>query len=102
MALNPNIAVLLTDKFVQQVFKEILKNRSVRRKDIRVSIGGNESVQAPLAEGVIDAAVKTLKNAHLIQERRSPIEDFNTYYVTAAGLGAEQQLRRLERGFSAV
>jgi len=36
------------------------------------------------------------KDADLIKERTAPIEDFNTYYVTADGLTAERQLRLVE------
>lgn len=43
----------------------------------------------------IEQALIKLQEADLIKERRTPIEDFNTYYVTAEGLNAGKQLRRL-------
>ena len=42
----------------------------------------------------VEDAVKVLLDADLIKERSAPIEDFNSYYVTADGLNTARMLSR--------
>ena len=49
----------------------------------------------PVTLKYIEHALQSLKDADLIKEKTAPIEDFNTYYVTAGGLDAERKLRLL-------
>ncbi len=88
------VVTLLSNDVVKLVFKVVLKNRSVMLKEIRESLNRTPELQASLDEVKLEDAVKKLKDADLIKERTAPIEDFNTYYVTANGLTAERQLRR--------
>ncbi len=74
----------------------VLKNRYVLLKEIRESLYKKPELQATLNNSKLEDAVKKLKDADLIKERTAPIEDFNTYYVTADGLTAERQLRLAE------
>ena len=96
MAPDVAIATLLSDKIVQQVFKEILKNRTALFKEIRESVSATSGVEYSSQLSKIEEAVQSLKDADLIKERESPIEDFTTYYVTADGLSAEKQLHLSE------
>jgi hypothetical protein len=89
-----NLATVLSSDLPKNVFKEILKNRSALFKDIRASVSENQLPNVGVKE--IERAVKTLVDASLVKERSAPIEDFNTYYVTADGLGVERMLRRGE------
>jgi hypothetical protein len=90
------IIVLLSDKVVRDVFKEILRNRSEVFKDLLTST--EKTFDAPVGAGrrEIEFAVSKLKEADLIKERTAPIEDFNSYYVTSHGLNAERQLRVID------
>ena len=97
MSMDPNVVVmLLSNDVVKFVFKEVLKNRSVQFKEIRESLYQKPELQSNLDNFKLEDAVKKLKDADLIKERTAPIEDFNTYYVTADGLTAERQLRLVE------
>lgn len=86
------IAALLSNKVVLQVFKNILEKRSVLFKEILASQGQKTGEERERLED----AVKVLKKAELIKERSAPIEDFNTYYITADGLSVARELRRAE------
>jgi len=96
MAIDPSVVMLLSNNVVKLVFKEVLKNRYVLLKEIRESLYKKPELQATLNNSKLEDAVKKLKDADLIKERTAPIEDFNTYYVTADGLTAERQLRLAE------
>lgn len=96
MAFEPAIAAALSDQVVQSVFKVILKNRSVLFKEIRRSVIDASGVDQAVIDPKIEAAVQTLKNEGLIKERPAGIGDFNTYIITANGLGAERELRFAE------
>jgi hypothetical protein len=93
MALESSLLMLLSDKVIQLVFKEILQNRSVLFKEIFESLAKKPELETAMTKFSLEDAVKSLKDADLIKERSAPIEDFNTYYVTANGLSAERQLR---------
>lgn len=89
---NLHVVMLFSDKLTKLVFQEVLKKRSVLFKELRDSISKN-SEAANAEKPAIENAVKKLQEANLIKERRTSIEDFNTYYVTANGLSAERELR---------
>jgi hypothetical protein len=94
MAIDPVTLVLLSDKVVQTVFKEILKNRSAIFKELFPSLG--KSTEDPDDRKEVESAVSRLKKADLIKERTAEIEDFNSYYVTSDGLSAERQLHLID------
>jgi hypothetical protein len=91
MAFDPYVAAVLSDKVVQNVFGAVLKNRSMLLKDIKDEVGNVASKEDVLG------AVQTLRNADLIGEKAAGIADFNTYFVTANGLGAERVLRSVSK-----
>jgi hypothetical protein len=91
MALDSVRVLLASDVVARLIFTEILRNRSAIFKDllgaVGRAIGGGEESRRQ-----VEAAVSQLKEADLIKERTTPIEDFNSYYVTADGLAAEREL----------
>ncbi len=97
-----SLVVLLSNQFVKNVFKEVAKNRSMFFKELQESILKTSEVQRTGADAnsadrqQLEDAVQKLKDADLIKERPSSIEDFNRYSVTANGLMAERQLRLAE------
>jgi hypothetical protein len=84
------LVTLFSDNVVKHVFKEILKNRTARFKELLESV---DTEQDAKHKDQIESAVKMLMEADLIKEREAPIKDFSTYYVTEYGLTAERQLR---------
>ena len=96
MSIDPStFVVLFSNDVTKFVFKEVLKNRSAMFKEIRESLSKKPEFSA-LDNSTLEETVRKLKDADLIKERTAPIEDFNTYYVTADGLTAERQLRLAE------
>ena len=89
MANQDNILMLLSDNVMQEVFKEIVRNRSAIFKDLMGSVSGKANVTSDQIEG----ALAQLQNADLIKTSESSIRDFNSYYPTAEGLAAERRLR---------
>ena len=93
---NSSVVMLLSNNVIKLVFEEVVKKRSVLFKELRQSLGKAAEFPEGAEKSQIENAVQVLKEADLIKERTSPIEDFNTYYVTADGLTAERQLRLAE------
>jgi hypothetical protein len=85
---------LFSDAVVKTVFEAILKNRSAIFKELVASVGKN--ADDPTDRKQVEEAVSRLKEADLIRERAASIEDFNSYYVTSGGLGAERELRLVD------
>jgi hypothetical protein len=92
---SPEVLTLLhSSKIVGLVFEEIAKNRSVMFKEILASLGKkNDLSKEDLSKEKIEEVVHNLMEADLVKERAAPIQDFNTYYITADGLSTERQLR---------
>ena len=106
MALNNStISMLISDDVAKFIFDEIVRHRSVMLKELTASLGsklqgkavGSKSVgmsfEEPALKTQVESVVSRLKAADLIEERSTPIADFNSYYVTSNGLSAEKQLR---------
>ncbi len=79
----------LADEATRKVFGMVVDQRKVRFKDLQ------ESLHLDREEA--KSKLKDLKEAHLIEERAAPLEDFSLYYVTAEGIEAARELRRRER-----
>jgi|GEM_PF-2776284 len=93
--------IVLSDDVTLHVFQEILKNRSAVFKDL-VGAAARKAIGKPTQDDIqVEAAVSRLKDASLIMERSAPIKDFNSYYVTSAGLNAERQLQLTNIGSAA-
>ena len=71
-----------------QVFTQVVSNRSIRFGDLVKSTGFDRTVTKQ--------ALQELEQANLIAEKNAGIEDFNIYFVTADGLEAEREVRRYE------
>jgi|HubBroStandDraft_1064217.scaffolds.fasta_scaffold95640_2 hypothetical protein len=95
MAIQNQIVMLLSNPVLQEVFKEIVKNRSALFKELVTSLSNNTDLN--LEDHQVAGALEQLKNADLIKEREAPIKDFNSYYITADGLTADRQLRLSEQ-----
>jgi predicted transcriptional regulator len=86
------ISIPLKDEGSRKIFKLVVDERRVRFKDVQ------DRLQLDREE--VRRKLKSLTEAHLIQERGAPLEDFSLYYVTAEGLEAAHELR--QRGFGFV
>ena len=82
------LVTLLAKPLMKEVLKEIVKTQAVLLKDLVNRI--------PQGKSEVTKALSELKRAELIKERQAPLDDFNTYYVTAEGLQAHSRLRGLE------
>jgi len=88
MAVDPITLALLAAPVVRLVFERVLKNRSIRFGDLIKQV---EQVDPNVDRRQAKATLDQLQNAHLIKEKGSALEDFNTYYVTADGLEASRK-----------
>jgi hypothetical protein len=81
MAVDFATFALLAKPLVRQVFETVVNERSIRFNELlrRAALSDEKREE-------VKAALRELKGANLINEIGSVIDDFNTYYVTAAGL----------------
>ena len=106
MSSDEMIAALLGNKNENKVALKVLTKvadmRSLRFKEIldyldpdsKEKFTDPESKEQKHLREQVENAVKVLMDAELIKERSAPIEDFNSYYVTADGLSTARELRR--------
>jgi len=85
--ISADLISLLMIPAIRNVFNKVAQERTIRFRDLQHSLGIER------AEAV--ATLNKLKEAKLIKEQGAPVEDFTTFYVTAAGISAERQLRNL-------
>lgn len=77
---------VLANRANNQVFNQVVNNRSIRFSDLINNTGLNRDETK--------RALLELKNASLIDETGAPIDDFKTYYITATGLETSREARR--------
>jgi predicted transcriptional regulator len=77
---------VLANRANNQVFNQVVNNRSIRFSELISNTGLNRDETKQ--------ALRELKNASLIEETGVPIEDFKIYYITAAGLETSREARR--------
>lgn len=87
MGLDPKYASTILSPINYQVFHKVADSRKIVLKDLW-DLGPSKAE--------ISESVKQLSKAGLIGEVPSSVEDFSTYYVTADGLTADRQIRRLD------
>jgi len=87
-AMNPDIITLFSTPETRNVFDAVVKKLTIRFKDLVDSLDLEE-------EKVSESLVK-LEEAKLIEEFAAPVNDFKTLYITANGLTANRELRRLK------
>ncbi len=92
MGLDPKNVAEILNPINYKVFHTVAGARKIALKDLWDSVDGPTKEQ-------VSASVKQLSKAGLIGEVPASVEDFSTYYVTADGLTAERQMRRLDPGF---
>lgn len=86
---RPTAAALLSHSFLRTVFDRVIDARSVKLRDLA----------QPGSRKDVSEALKQLTAAGLVAEKPEPIEDRNTYYATAKGLGAQRLLRQIDSKF---
>lgn len=82
---------LLQDTVARKVLEAIAREKKLQFRDL-AKVFQLEHIEGEEAS----KALELLKTVGLIGEETAPIADFHTYYVTAEGLSAERQLRRLK------
>lgn len=83
--ISANVISLLSIPTIRTVFNKVAQERTIRFKELQNSLG--------IERAVAFDTLKKLKEANLIKEHGAPVEDFTTFYVTAAGISAERELR---------
>jgi len=89
MAVDFATLSMLAVPTVRLVFEQVVKNRSIRLGELI------ERVRPKVDRENVEEMLRELKDAELIKEKGSAIEEFNTYYVTANGLEANQEVKRV-------
>ena len=89
MAVDFATLSMLAVPTVRLVFEQVVKNRSIRLGELI------ERVRPKVDRENVEEMLRELKDAELIKEKGSAIEEFNTYYVTANGLEANQGVKRV-------
>lgn len=91
-ASGERIKLLLIDNVARRVFERIFSSRRIRFNQLLESEPG-------IRREELKAHLQRLVDEDLVASAEAPpIEDFQTYYVTRAGLTAEHQLRQIEAG----
>jgi hypothetical protein len=85
MALNVELSNLFEDGTTRGVFEAVAKPRTILVRDLKTRFPNNDQ---------LNQTISLLKNAALIKEMPSVINDFNTLYVTADGLSAVKALKQ--------
>lgn len=88
--MQPGVFEILTDRTAREVFKAVVRQRSINFTNLKKVLGQGVDVN------VIVGPLTKLKEVGLIAEESAPLKDWATYYVTADGLEAERKLSRLE------
>ena len=79
---------LISAPVMRAVFNTIVQERRILYKDLLERMPEHEKAAAA-------QSLSQLKQANLIREAASDLEDFNSYSVTEDGLLAERQLRNI-------
>ncbi len=74
---------------VRFVLEHIAASGLIRRGDLE------RQTPTEIDKGTMDDALQRLKEMHLIEEKESPIQYFNTLYITADGLQALRKSARI-------
>jgi hypothetical protein len=88
MTSDPKRATL-SNPLNQNVFKAVVKARHLILKDLFGSL------ESSTPKDDVVQSLNQLEKVGLIKAESSSIPEFSTYYVTAEGLQADRQLRRL-------
>jgi hypothetical protein len=97
------LSLILSNRVNEAVFRHIAKEKTIQLRNLLndldgrfVSGGGPEIPSASgdheFGQHDIEAALQSLEGADLIGKKRASVPLLNTYYVTAAGMKAEQEI----------
>lgn len=89
MSIDLFTLAVLAEPMARVLFEQVAKNRSIRFEQLLKRV---QFLYSTLSREDARATLQQLKNAQLIGEISSPIEDFNTYYITAEGLEAGRKI----------
>ena len=81
----------LSEPVAHRVFEEVVQNRLIRMGALLKRVEDVADRQS------IRKTLEALKEAQLIAEKPSAVEDFTTYYVTAEGLEASRKTGKMRR-----
>lgn len=86
------IKLLLVDSVARSIFERIFSSRNLRFNQL-------VALEPGIAPNELKVHLKRLVDEELVASvDKAPIEEFQTYYVTRAGLTAGQRLHQLEAG----
>jgi hypothetical protein len=89
MGVDINSLVILNDPTSRLLFEQIVKNRAIRFSDLLTRVEGARGVQLDRARA--KHSLDRLNDARLITKLNSPVDDFDTFYVTSDGLEASRK-----------
>jgi len=92
-AIAEKVKLLLVDNVARSIFERIFSSRNIRFNQLRAEL------EPGIAPTELKVHLKLLVDEELVASvDKAPIEEFQTYYVTRAGLTAGQRLHQLEAG----
>ena len=71
----------------RKIFDLVVEEKSIKLGEILERVGAG-----PLNQEVLES-LKQLEQAGLIEHQESAIQDWNSYYVTAKGLGTRRRIK---------
>jgi predicted MarR family transcription regulator len=83
---------VFADNVTRNVFDVIVSERSVNYRELCKSL---DERSLHVAERDTSESLQKLQAANLIEANQAPVKDFVTYFVTATGLTAERELRKI-------
>jgi DNA-binding MarR family transcriptional regulator len=86
--MTPEIITLFSTPETRKVFETVVKQITIRFKDLVDSL--------EIDEATVVESLDRLEKAKLIDESPAPLRDFKTLYITADGLSANRELRRIK------
>jgi DNA-binding transcriptional ArsR family regulator len=74
----------------RMILSVVAKSRLMLRGDLLTR--AREQFGESVAQETIQTNLDRLKSLHLIDEKQTPVDDFNTLYITAEGLDANRRI----------
>src|SRR5712664_1614303 len=97
--MESQVLAMLANPTVRDVFRTVVQKRRIRFNDLAKLVHGTTS---PVSKEEVQHVLDDLRAANLIEAEPAPVQDFQTYYITADGLMAARELNRLDAAMSGL
>jgi hypothetical protein len=85
---DPSLLILMSDAVTRSMFEVVASNRWLRMGELLDQGSAKSHVSREAAQD----SVRKLQDLKLIDVKSSGLEDFNTVFITAAGLEASRKI----------